>query len=45
VIITPHTANTQEMAVPLLSRRIAENVRRFANGDELVGPVDAAAGY
>lgn len=45
VIITPHTANTQEMAVPLLSRRIAENVRRFAQGDEMVGSVDAAAGY
>jgi len=45
VIVTPHTANTQEMAVPLLSRRITENVRRYANGDELVGTVDAAAGY
>lgn len=45
VIITPHTANTQEMAVPLLARRIAENVRRFAAGDELLGPVDAALGY
>lgn len=45
VILTPHTANTQEMAVPLLSRRIAENVRRFGTGDELVGPVDPHAGY
>jgi phosphoglycerate dehydrogenase-like enzyme len=45
VIITPHTANTQEMAVPLLSRRIAENVRRFADGEVLVGSVDAAHGY
>jgi phosphoglycerate dehydrogenase-like enzyme len=45
VIITPHTANTQEMAVPLLSTRITENVRRFAAGEALVGPVDPTAGY
>jgi phosphoglycerate dehydrogenase-like enzyme len=45
VIITPHTANTQEMAVPLLSARIADNVRRFGAGEALVGPVDASAGY
>ena len=45
VIVTPHTANTQEMAIPLLSARITENVRRFAAGEELVGPVDAALGY
>ena len=45
VVITPHTANTQEMAVPLLSARITENVRRFAAGHDLVGPVDASLGY
>jgi phosphoglycerate dehydrogenase-like enzyme len=45
VIITPHTANTQEMAVPLLSARITENVRRFAAGEDLVGPVDGSLGY
>jgi phosphoglycerate dehydrogenase-like enzyme len=45
VLITPHTANTQEMAVPLLAARITENVRRFANGEELVGPVDPGLGY
>jgi phosphoglycerate dehydrogenase-like enzyme len=45
VIITPHTANTQEMAVPLLSRRITENVRRFSAGEELIGPVDIERGY
>jgi phosphoglycerate dehydrogenase-like enzyme len=44
-IVTPHTANTQEMAVPLLSERITENVRRWIAGQQLVGPVDAAAGY
>jgi phosphoglycerate dehydrogenase-like enzyme len=38
-IITPHVGNTPEMAVPLLSQRITANVRRFADGEELLGPV------
>ncbi len=45
VIITPHTANTQEMAVPLFSARITENVRRFGAGEDLIGPVDSTLGY
>jgi phosphoglycerate dehydrogenase-like enzyme len=45
VIVTPHTANTQEMAKPLLGRRITENVRRFAAGEPLIGPVDVSLGY
>ena len=45
VIITPHTANTQEMARPLLSARITANVRRFAAGEPLIGPVDPDRGY
>lgn len=44
-IITPHVGNTPEMAVPLLSARIAQNVRNFANGDELLGPVYSELGY
>jgi phosphoglycerate dehydrogenase-like enzyme len=44
-IITPHTANTEDMAVPLLSERITENVRRFAAGERLIGLVDHALGY
>jgi phosphoglycerate dehydrogenase-like enzyme len=44
-IITPHTANTPEMAMPLLSDRVAENVRRFASGEPLVGMVDVDLGY
>lgn len=44
-LITPHTANTEDMAVPLLSERIRDNVRRFAAGDELIGRVDPALGY
>ena len=44
-IITPHTANTLEMARPHLARRIRENVARFAAGEDLIGPVDPALGY
>jgi phosphoglycerate dehydrogenase-like enzyme len=44
-IITPHTANTPEMAVPLLSARVRENVARWIAGEDLIGPVDPAAGY
>ncbi len=43
--ITPHVGNTPEMAVPLLSARVRENVRRFAAGEALIGPVDVDAGY
>ena len=45
VIITPHTANTPEMARPLLSSRITTNVRRYAAGEPLVGVIDLAVGY
>jgi phosphoglycerate dehydrogenase-like enzyme len=44
-IITPHTANTVEMAEPLLRTRVADNVRRWIADEELLGPVDPAAGY
>jgi len=44
-LITPHVGNTPAMAVPLLSARIAENTRRFAAGDPLLGPVDPSLGY
>ena len=44
-IITPHVGNTPEMAVPLLSARITDNVRRWAAGEALVGLVDPDAGY
>jgi len=44
-IITPHTADTIEMVVPLLAERIRTNVQRLAAGDPLVGRVDAVAGY
>jgi phosphoglycerate dehydrogenase-like enzyme len=44
-IITPHVGNTPEMAVPLLSERITENVRRFAAGTELIGAIHPELGY
>jgi phosphoglycerate dehydrogenase-like enzyme len=44
-LITPHVGNTPEMAQPLLSARIADNVRRFAAGEPLVGRVDPTLGY
>ena len=44
-LITPHTADTEEMRQTLLGRRIAENVRRLAAGQELVGLVDPDLGY
>lgn len=44
-LITPHTANTYEMALPLLTARISENVRRYAAGEPLLGIVDPELGY
>ena len=44
-IITPHTADTIEMVMPLLADRIRTNVARFAQGATLVGLVDPDAGY
>ncbi|MEI8240140.1 MAG: NAD(P)-dependent oxidoreductase [Actinomycetota bacterium] len=44
-IITPHVGNTPEMAVPLLSERIAVNVRRFQEGEPLLGPIHIDLGY
>jgi phosphoglycerate dehydrogenase-like enzyme len=44
-LITPHTADTIDMVMPLLADRIRTNVARFAAGQELVGVVDADAGY
>ena len=44
-IITPHVGNTPAMAVPLLAERITTNVRRYAHGEELIGPVHVDLGY
>jgi phosphoglycerate dehydrogenase-like enzyme len=44
-LITPHTANTEAMAIPALAARIADNVRRFGAGEPLEGLVDPDLGY
>jgi phosphoglycerate dehydrogenase-like enzyme len=44
-LITPHTADTEEMTRPLLADRIAENVQRLAAGQELEGRIDPDLGY
>jgi phosphoglycerate dehydrogenase-like enzyme len=44
-IITPHTADTIEMVLPLLAERIRTNVALFATSETLVGLVDPEAGY
>ena len=44
-LITPHTGNTYEMAIPLLTERVQENVRRRLAGEPLLGLVDPEAGY
>ncbi len=44
-IITPHTADTLEMVLPLLAERIRVNVERFGAGQPLVGLVDPDHGY
>ncbi len=44
-IITPHTANTLEMAARPFAARVRDNVARFAAGEPLVGLIDPAAGY
>lgn len=44
-LITPHIANTPEMAVPLLSQRVRTNVARWIAGEDLIGRVDVEGGY
>ncbi|QBI19033.1 hydroxyacid dehydrogenase [Egibacter rhizosphaerae] len=44
-LITPHIANTEDMAQPLLAARIEENVRRYGEGRDLIGYVDPRLGY
>lgn len=44
-LITPHTADTEQMTQPLLADRIAENIQRLMTGQELAGRVDPDLGY
>lgn len=44
-IITPHVGSTWDMSVPLLAERITANVRRYAQGEALLGLVDPDLQY
>ena len=44
-LITPHVGNTPEMDIKLLAARIRDNVQRYAEGRELLGPVHVDLGY
>ncbi len=44
-IITPHVGNTPQMGLVLLAQRTAENVRRWADNEPLLGRVDVSLGY
>ena len=45
VLITPHCANTLELAIPILTHLIESNCSRFASGEPLLGVIDPEAGY
>ena len=44
-LITPHVANPPATMDRDLAKRVQENVRRFAAGEELLAPVKAGRGY
>jgi phosphoglycerate dehydrogenase-like enzyme len=44
-LITPHTANTWEMAEPLFADRIRHNIERFAARQPLLGLINPDFGY
>jgi phosphoglycerate dehydrogenase-like enzyme len=44
-IVTPHVANTWEMALPELRALVGRNVAHFAADEPLEGVVDPATGY
>ena len=44
-VVTPHVANTWDMALPELSALVERNVRRYGQSKELEGLVDPSAGY
>ena len=45
VVITPHVANTWDMALPDLRALVRRNVENFVTGAELEGLVDPGLGY
>ena len=44
-LITPHVANPPSTMDRDLAKRVKENVRRFAAGEELLAPVSPDRGY
>lgn len=44
-LITPHTANTWQMAEPLFAERVGANVARYQRDEALIGLIDAKLGY
>ena len=44
-LITPHTANTWQMAEPLFAERVGANVARYQRHEPLIGLVDPKLGY
>ena len=44
-LITPHTANTWQMAEPLFAERVGANVARYQRREPLLGLIDAELGY
>ena len=44
-LITPHTANTWQMAEPLFGERVGANVGRYLRNEPLLGLVDPELGY
>jgi len=44
-LITPHTANTWQMAEPLFAERVGVNVARYQRHEPLLGLIDAKLGY
>ena len=44
-LITPHTANTWQMAEPLFAERVRANVARYQAEEPLIGLVDPELGY
>jgi len=45
VLITPHVAAASDLTLPRYMTVVAENARRFANGDALYSVVDVEQGY
>jgi phosphoglycerate dehydrogenase-like enzyme len=45
VIVTPHVANTADMAVPELVGMVRRNVEHLAKDEPLEGLVDVSLGY